>query len=97
MKVAADGHVVYKWYHRLFLEAARNYFLSDKPFTDSLHRNLANYFNGRYVKQLDSDVNVLPACPVTKWSRRSHCDTINKSKCLGKSLNTVRFISEKKV
>ena len=50
MKVAADGHVVYKWYHRLFLEAARNYFLSDKPFTDSLHRDLANYFNGRYAK-----------------------------------------------
>lgn len=47
VKVAADGHVVYKWYHRLFLEAARSYFLSDKPFTDSLHRDLANYFNGR--------------------------------------------------
>ena len=50
VKVAVDGHVVYKWYHRLFLEAARNYFLSDKPFTDSLHRDLANYFNGRYAK-----------------------------------------------
>ena len=47
VKVAADGHVVYKWYHRLFLEAARSYFLGDKPFTDSLHRDLANYFNGR--------------------------------------------------
>ena len=47
VKVAADGHVVYKWYHRLFLEAAKNYFLSDKPFTDSLHTDLANYFNGR--------------------------------------------------
>ena len=49
VKVAADGHVVYKWYHRLFLEAAKNYFLSDKPFTDSLHTDLANYFNGRWV------------------------------------------------
>lgn len=49
VKVAADGHVVYKWYHRLFLEAARNYFLSDKPFTDSLRRDLANYFTGRYT------------------------------------------------
>ena len=51
VKVAADGHVVYKWYHRLFLETARIFFLSDKPFTDSLHRDLANYFNGRYAKQ----------------------------------------------
>ena len=47
VQVAAEGHVVYKWYHRLFLEAARSYFLGDKPFTDSLHRDLANYFNGR--------------------------------------------------
>ncbi|KAL9969786.1 hypothetical protein ACROYT_G022043 [Oculina patagonica] len=51
VKVAADGHVVYKWYHRLFLEAARSYFLSDKPFTDSLHRDLANYFNGRWARE----------------------------------------------
>ena len=47
VEVTADGHVVYRWYHRQFLEAARICFLSDKPFTDSLHAELANYFNGR--------------------------------------------------
>ena len=51
VEVSAHGHVVYKWYHRIFLETARSYFLSDKPFVDSLHVQMANYFLGRYDKE----------------------------------------------
>ena len=47
VEVSADGHVVYKWYHRIFWETARSFFLSDKPFASSLYVEMANYFLGR--------------------------------------------------
>ena len=42
----ADDIPVLYWYHRQFIEAAKDRYLNNEQFTQYLHENLANYFLG---------------------------------------------------
>ncbi|KAL3313323.1 NACHT domain- and WD repeat-containing protein 1 [Cichlidogyrus casuarinus] len=42
----ADNIRVIYWYHRQFIEAAHDYFLSDTQFRKQIHSNMADYFLG---------------------------------------------------
>ncbi|XP_019617342.1 PREDICTED: uncharacterized protein LOC109464718 [Branchiostoma belcheri] len=44
-----EGAVVYRWYHRLFAEVAREMYLSH--MADHIHRDLADYFMGRWAHE----------------------------------------------
>ncbi|XP_078617849.1 telomerase protein component 1-like [Branchiostoma floridae x Branchiostoma japonicum] len=44
-----EGTVVYRWYHRLFAEVAREMYLSH--MADLIHRDLADYFMGRWAHE----------------------------------------------
>eukprot|EP00058_Branchiostoma_floridae_P004819 XP_002590307.1 hypothetical protein BRAFLDRAFT_121364 [Branchiostoma floridae] len=44
-----EGAVVYRWYHRLFAEVAREMYLSH--MADLIHRDLADYFMGRWAHE----------------------------------------------
>ena len=45
----ADGKTVLSWYHRQFIETARERYLSATTLVDRyLHANIATYFNGSY-------------------------------------------------
>ncbi|XP_002733539.1 uncharacterized protein LOC100377670, partial [Saccoglossus kowalevskii] len=46
----ADGVRVVYWYHRQFIEAANDRYMSDTNTTMNLHSNMADYFLGRWSK-----------------------------------------------
>ncbi|KAH8870836.1 NACHT domain- and WD repeat-containing protein 1 [Schistosoma japonicum] len=45
----ADGIVVLFWYHRQFIEAAQDYYLSDTNHKRKIHSNIADYFLGKWA------------------------------------------------
>ncbi|CAH8560665.1 unnamed protein product [Heterobilharzia americana] len=45
----ADGITVVFWYHRQFIEAAQDYYLSDISYRRKIHSNIADYFLGKWV------------------------------------------------
>ncbi|CAH8514683.1 unnamed protein product [Schistosoma turkestanicum] len=45
----ADGIVVVFWYHRQFIEAAQDYYLSDINHRRKIHSNIADYFLGKWA------------------------------------------------
>ncbi|CAH8855817.1 unnamed protein product [Trichobilharzia szidati] len=45
----ADGITVLFWYHRQFIEAAQDYYLSDINYRRRIHSNIADYFLGKWA------------------------------------------------
>ncbi len=43
-----DGVPVIYWYHRQFIEAATDYYLSDNEMTQNIHSTLADFFLGKW-------------------------------------------------
>ena len=47
----ADGAQVIYWYHRQFIETAQNRYLNDEAFKKKCHKDLAEYFMGKWASE----------------------------------------------
>lgn len=45
---SADDSIVMSWYHRQFIEAAKNKYLADANFKKHIHQHLVEYFRGTW-------------------------------------------------
>ncbi|XP_033121008.1 NACHT domain- and WD repeat-containing protein 1-like [Anneissia japonica] len=79
----ADDVVVYRWYHRIFHEVARQRYLTDNE--EFLHQSLAHYFIGRwadvpkpYRDKKTNEMNIanrrLPPQPLVLVNRKGEMD-----------------------
>lgn len=46
----ADSVQVIFWYHRQFIESARDRYLGDASFNNLIHQNMADYYDGKWYK-----------------------------------------------